>query len=171
MDKTEFPRLKQEAEANAQYYPLTKGRKRMMKGMGILCALFIILVPFSIPLFMLVKSGIWVTKEGVLVKWFGTRFHAWDDFEFVDWKQLSPFQTQDGDRLERLYRPLVYRLKNRKTISHMAVHWSERQDALIQQLKKHMGFPTGETDKGEVISDISADTPSGSDEIQDLAND
>jgi len=160
MDKAEFPRLKEEAEANGQFYPLTKGKQRMMKGMGVLCALFIILVPFSIPLFMLVKSGIWVTKDGVLVKWFGTRFHAWDDFEFVDWKHLSPFQTKDGDRLERIYRPLVYRLKNRKTISQMAVHWSERQEILIQQLKNHLRLESDDSDKGEVISTSTSEEPS-----------
>jgi hypothetical protein len=160
MDKTEFPRLKEEAEANGQFYPLTKGRQRMMKGLGILCAIMIVMVPFSIPMFMLVKSGIWVTKDGVLVKWLGTRFHAWEDFEFVEWKHLTRFKTKEGDTLEQAYRPLVYRLKNRKTISQMAVHWTERQEVLIQQLKKHLRFESNDSDKGEVIStSISEETP------------
>jgi hypothetical protein len=74
---------------------------------AVLCGVFVVMLPFSLAvLWLAYRAQVRVTDDKIVVRWFGTREHAWSDIAKLAW-------VRGGGAVGGAMRPMSYELRSK----------------------------------------------------------
>jgi len=103
--------------------------------MGVICILFVVLIPFAILLFWLgTQARITITDEHLVIRWFGTRRVPWNDIS-----SLHVVGTQGVE--EAATGPISYTLKSKPNgAPRIALGSFEGREEILAEITRRTGL-------------------------------
>jgi hypothetical protein len=115
-------------------YRTTTGFKVFCWIMAVICAVLIVLLPFSVMLVVLAyRSRITITDEVLVVRWFGTRRIPWGEIASVRWARAAGL-------VGGLMRPITGELKNGRSFGNIAVGAHRGMAEILEEIRKRTGL-------------------------------
>lgn len=116
-------------------FKTSKGFKVACWILAVVCIPFLVTIPFTLLMLWLAYGArVRVTEDKLVIRWFGTREHAWSDISSLKWVRAPGF-------IGGMMRPLGYELKSKpKATPRIAVGAHQDSDELVALIQQKTGL-------------------------------